>query len=82
MGGSIARRVGDDPDLAWAGDLARMVQASLVTFAVAGIFLSRDFFDLAIHLVAIMILIGAVVKQSVAAKAPELARSVSAQPAQ
>ena len=82
MGGSIARRARDRPDLAWARDLARMLQASLATFAVVGAFLSRDFFDLTIHLVAIMILTGAVVRQSVAAKAPELARPVSAQPAQ
>ena len=82
MGGSIARQARDRPDLAWARDLARMLQVSLATFAVVGTFLSRDFFDLVFHLVAIMVLTGAVVRQSVAAKAPELARSVSAQPAQ
>jgi probable O-glycosylation ligase (exosortase A-associated) len=82
MGGSIARRARDHPDLAWARDLARMLQASLATFAVVGAFLSRDFFDLVIHLVAIMILTGAIVRQAVAVKRPEYGRPVSAQPAQ
>ncbi len=82
MGGSIARRARDRPDLAWARDLARMLQASLATFAVVGTFLSRDFFDLVIHLIAIMILTGAIVRQAVAVKRPEYGRPVSAQPAQ
>ena len=66
LGGSIARQARDRAELAWARDLARMLQASLATFAVVGALLSRDFFDLVIHLVVIMILTGAVVRKALA----------------
>lgn len=80
-GGSIVRQVRASPELAWAGDLPRMLQVSLATFAVSGAFLSRDFLDLAIHVVAIMILIGTVVKAALAGDTPERRPETSAQPA-
>ncbi len=81
LGGAIVRQARASPALAWAVDLARMLQVSLTTFAVSGAFLSRDFFDLAIHLIVIMILTSAVVKAALAAEIPERRPGISAQPA-
>jgi probable O-glycosylation ligase (exosortase A-associated) len=44
------------PELHWAGDLARMVQVSLIGFAVAGAFQNLAFFDLYFHLIAMLFL--------------------------
>lgn len=55
-GRSIIRQARGNPDLAWARDLASMIQAGLVGYAVAGVFLNLAFFDLYYHLVAIMAL--------------------------
>jgi probable O-glycosylation ligase (exosortase A-associated) len=44
------------PELYWANDLARMVQVSLIGFAVAGAFQNLAFFDLYFHLIAILFL--------------------------
>ena len=61
-GSRILRRSRGHPDLAWARDLASMLQVSLVAYAVAGIFLGRAYFDLFYHLVVIMVLTDAVVR--------------------
>ncbi len=66
-GSWIFRDAKDHPDLIWARDLAAMLQVSLVTFAAAGTFLGLAFFDLFYHLVAIMILTDAVVRQTLSA---------------
>jgi putative inorganic carbon (hco3(-)) transporter len=44
--GWVARRVKDDASLAWAASLTRMLQVSLIAFAVGGAFLSLAYFDL------------------------------------
>lgn len=54
------------PDMAWAGDLARMVEASLVAFVVGGIFYSLAVFDLYYHLLIIPILLRIVVERELA----------------
>jgi len=66
-GSWILRHAKGDPDLVWARDLASMLQVSLTAFAVAGLFLGLAFFDLFYHLVAIMILTDAVVRQTLSA---------------
>ena len=69
LGTWILRRTSDHPALVWARDLASMLQVSLLAFAVSGIFLGLAFFDLMYHLVAIMILTSAVVKETLSAEA-------------
>ncbi len=49
----IKRESKNDPQKKWAGDLASMVQVSLVGYATAGAFLGMAYFDLYYHLVAI-----------------------------
>jgi putative inorganic carbon (hco3(-)) transporter len=41
----IIRRARDVPELAWAVDLARMTQVSVVGYLVAGAFLSLSYWD-------------------------------------
>ncbi len=64
MGSTVIRRTKGNHDLAWAQDLARMTQVSLVAFAAAGLFLNLAFFDLTYHLVAIMVLVRTLVDQT------------------
>ena len=68
MGTSILRRTRAYPDLEWARDLATMLQVSLVVYATAGVFLNLAFFDLFFHLIVIMILTNAIMKEVLAAK--------------
>ncbi|GGC16852.1 putative O-glycosylation ligase, exosortase A system-associated [Pseudoduganella buxea] len=66
IGQSILRK-----DLAWAGDLARMLQVSLLGFAVGGAFLSLAYFDVPYYLMAGMVAIRLIVERERAtAKAP------------
>ena len=62
--GQIARRTRGDPELKWAHDLASMLQVSVVAYAIAGAFQNLQFFDLVYHIFAIIIALGAVVKQT------------------
>lgn len=66
-GNWIARRTRGDPTIAWAGDLARMCQVSVVVFAISGAALSLVFFDL---LLSILIMVAAL-RRLVAAKIGE-----------
>ena len=57
-------RIADDlPDLAWAPNLAAMLQVSLVGYAVGGAFLGLAYFDLFYHLVALLAVTRAVVER-------------------
>jgi probable O-glycosylation ligase (exosortase A-associated) len=67
--GSIVRRARNHSDLAWAADLAAMVQVSLAAYAVAGLFLNLATFDLYYHLIAIVVITQALVRQALAASA-------------
>ena len=67
--GSVVRRARDHADLAWAADLAAMVQVSIAAYAVAGLFLNLATFDLYYHLIAIVVITQALVRQGVAADA-------------
>jgi putative inorganic carbon (HCO3(-)) transporter len=61
--GSVIRRARGHPDLAWAATAAAMVQVSLATYAVAGVFLNLATFDLYYHLIAIVVIASAIVRQ-------------------
>ena len=63
--GSVVRRCRDHADLAWAADLAAMVQVSIAAYAVAGLFLNLATFDLYYHLIAIVVITQALVRQVV-----------------
>lgn len=63
----IARRVGlvaaRHDEFQWAGDLAKMIQVSLVAYGTGGAFLSLSYFDLPWHLVAIVLLLQDLLKR-------------------
>lgn len=63
-GGRIIRQARTRPDLTWARNLAAMLQVGLVGYATGGLFLNKAYFDLYYHLIAIMVLTGAVVKEA------------------
>jgi probable O-glycosylation ligase (exosortase A-associated) len=64
--GATVRRARDHPELSWAADLAAMVQVSIAAYAVAGLFLNLATFDLYYHLIAIVVITQALVRQSLA----------------
>ena len=64
--GSVVRRARQRPELSWAADLAAMVQVSIAAYAVAGLFLNLATFDLYYHLIAMVVITHALVRQSVA----------------
>jgi probable O-glycosylation ligase (exosortase A-associated) len=53
----VRKRSKDVADLKWIFDLARMLQASFVAYAVGGAFLGLAYFDLLYHLVALSVLL-------------------------
>jgi probable O-glycosylation ligase (exosortase A-associated) len=64
--GSVVRRARADRELFWAADLAAMVQVSIAAYAIAGLFLNLATFDLYYHLVATVVIMQALVRQSLA----------------
>jgi hypothetical protein len=54
----------------WAGDLAAMLQVSLVGFAVGGAFLSLAYFDLVYQLIAVIVLLDVMVREPIAVAEP------------
>lgn len=59
----VVRNSRDRPDLQWAGNLARMIQASLIGFAVGGAFLSLLYFDVPYYLMAAVVALRALTEQ-------------------
>jgi len=53
---TIRRLAKDDPKVAWAGDLAAMIQVALAGYAVGGAFSNLAYFDLPYHLMAIVVI--------------------------
>jgi hypothetical protein len=53
--GRIIRRTRDVPDLDWMNGLARMIQVSLVGYAVSGLFLGLAYFDYYYALIALIV---------------------------
>lgn len=79
----IRKRVADRKDLAWASELASMLQVSLVGFGVGGAFLGLAYFDLPYSLMAIAALTSAYVDRALAAQAvttPDGAAGLTASP--
>lgn len=67
----IASQTRNRPDLAWAHDLASMVQVSLVGFAAGGAFLNLSNFDLYYHILILLVLTRIVIAPDLApARAP------------
>jgi len=52
----IIRQTRDSEEMAWLGDLARMLQVSFVAYATGGAFQSLAYFDYPWHLVAILVI--------------------------
>jgi probable O-glycosylation ligase (exosortase A-associated) len=65
--GSVVRRARDHSDLAWAADIAAMAQVSIAAYAVAGVFLNLATFDLYYHVIAIVVITQALVRQRLVA---------------
>lgn len=55
--GKIRRRTLDSPENKWMGDLAAMIQVSLVAYGSGGAFLSLSYLDLAWHFVAVVMIL-------------------------
>ena len=51
----IVRRCRKKPEFAWAGDLAAMIQCSMIGFAVGGAFLSLAYYDVPYYLMAVIV---------------------------
>jgi putative inorganic carbon (HCO3(-)) transporter len=56
-GTRIIKFCGNDPALAWASNLAKMCQVSIIGFAVSGAFLSLAYFDLYYDIIVIVVLL-------------------------
>ena len=80
-GSAIIKKTRGREDLSWANDLARMVQISLIGFAVGGAFQNLAFYDLYYHMIAIMFLTNQIVEKSLqprpAEQTPQGAASVA-----
>jgi probable O-glycosylation ligase (exosortase A-associated) len=72
---SVIRRASDDQELSWAADLAAMVQVSIAVYAIAGLFLNLATFDLYYHLIAIVVIASALVRQAMASGVPATSRA-------
>lgn len=46
-------------ELSWAADLSRMLQVSIIGYAVGGAFLGLSYFDLYYHLIALIVIVNA-----------------------
>ncbi|NHZ43591.1 putative O-glycosylation ligase, exosortase A system-associated [Massilia aquatica] len=67
----IVRTTAKREDLAWAGDLARMIQVSLLGFGVGGAFLSLLYYDVPYYLMAAVVSTGFLIEKTLAAEAAE-----------
>ena len=76
----LHRSARDRPELAWAGELGRMTQVTLVAFAVGGAFLSLINFDVPYYLVAVILTATTLVRRETGAEvAPAPGISAAAQ---
>lgn len=57
-------------DLKWAADLARMIQVSLLGFAVGGAFLSLAYFDVPYYLMAAVVATRVIIEHELKERAP------------
>lgn len=70
----IVRNSRDDPELQWASNLAKMIQSSLIGFAVGGAFLSLLYFDVPYYLMAAVVALRTLTEQRLVARKAEVAR--------
>lgn len=68
-GSWINRQVARRPELKWAGDLATMIQVSMLGFATGGAFLSLLYYDVPYYLMAAMVVTGEIVQKVVSDEA-------------
>jgi len=61
---SIIRLARKNLDLAWAKDLAAMIQVSMIAYMSAGAFLGLAYFDYIYHLIAIVVATDSMIRQS------------------
>jgi probable O-glycosylation ligase (exosortase A-associated) len=71
--GRLVRKTRDRADLAWAGYYGRMMQVSLVGFAVGGAFLSLVNFDIPYYLVGVTVVVARLLEQQLANEREEAA---------
>jgi len=64
----IIRHSKENSDLAWARDLAAMIQVSLIGYTSAGAFLGLQYFDLFYHLMVIIVITKLLVKEQIEPK--------------
>ena len=74
MAGRIRRRTLDSPDSRWMGNMAAMLQVSLVAYGSGGAFLSLSYLDLAWLIVAIVMILNYLMRH---AEQPREAASVN-----
>jgi len=60
-GRSVVVAAGRSSELAWAGDLAKMCQVSLIAYAVGGAFLSLSYYDFPYYIAAVLVVLKRVV---------------------
>lgn len=65
----IRRTCRQREDLAWAAELASMIQVSLVGFGVGGAFLSLAYFDIPYYVMAMVVILGRIVEETVGKEA-------------
>lgn len=64
--GSVVTRLSKRmPNLAWAGNLARMIQVSIIGYSVGGAFLSVLYFDVFYYIIMCMVLLRTIVETEV-----------------
>ncbi len=78
----VIRKTKKLDELRWAGDLAAMLQVSLVGYAAAGAFLGLAYFDFYYHLVALMVLCKTIAVTQTSEAASELAKTTDSPVAQ
>lgn len=74
-GSYVAKATKKIPELAWAASLGRMLQVSLIGYAVGGAFLSVLYFDVFYYLIAILVLLRRIVEEEVASLADRCAET-------
>lgn len=67
----VVRNSRSDAELQWASNLAKMIQASLIGFAVGGAFLSLLYFDVPYYLMAAVVALRALTEQRLASRPKE-----------
>ena len=81
LASKIIRKTRRRTDLAWANQLAAMIQVALVGYAICGAFLGHAYFDFLYALVAIIVLTSKVVEKELAGRAQEQTDPVAKSPA-